>query len=84
MGEMDNPRNSLAELRDSRVKRNRKYLLDEILLFAIAAVLSGAESWNNIADYGQERRQWLQTILFSHIRILLEVCLTSLHTESLG
>jgi len=60
---MDNPLKYFAELRDPRVERNREHLLEEILLIAIAAVLSGAESWNNIADYGQDKRQWLQTFL---------------------
>jgi len=50
-------------LRDPRVERNREHLLEEILLIAIAAVLSGAESWNDIADYGEDKREWLQTFL---------------------
>jgi hypothetical protein len=50
-------------LRDPRVERNRKHLLDEILLIAIAAVLSGAESWNDIAEYGADKLEWLHTFL---------------------
>src|SRR5205807_1870098 len=34
-----------------------------ILLIAIAAVLSGAESWNDIADYGEAKLEWLKTFL---------------------
>ena len=60
---MDNPLKYFAELRDPRVERNREHLLEEILLIAIAAVLSGAESWNDIAQYGEEKRAWLQTFL---------------------
>jgi predicted transposase YbfD/YdcC len=60
---MDNPLKYFAELRDPRVERNREHLLEEILLIAIAAVLSGAESWNDIADYGEDKREWLQTFL---------------------
>ena len=60
---MENPLKYFSELRDPRVERNREHLLEEILLIAIAAVLSGAESWNNIADYGQDKRQWLATFL---------------------
>ena len=41
------------ELRDPRVEWNREHLLEEILLIAIAAMLSGAESWSDIADYGE-------------------------------
>jgi predicted transposase YbfD/YdcC len=60
---MDNPLKYFEELRDPRVERNREHLLEEILLIAIAAVLSGAESWNDIADYGEDKREWLQTFL---------------------
>jgi hypothetical protein len=60
---MDKPLKYFAELRDPRVERNREHLLEEILLIAIAAVLSGAESWNDIADYGEDKREWLQTFL---------------------
>ena len=60
---MENPLKYFAELRDPRVERNREHLLDEILLIAIAAVLSGAESWNDIAEYGADKLEWLQTFL---------------------
>ena len=60
---MDNPLKYFSELTDPRVERNREHLLEEILLIAIAAVLSGAESWNDIADYGKDKQEWLQTFL---------------------
>jgi len=60
---MDNPLRYFSELRDPRIERNREHLLEEILLIAIAAVLSGAESWNDIADYGEDKVEWLKTFL---------------------
>jgi predicted transposase YbfD/YdcC len=60
---MDNPLKYFSELRDPRVERNREHLLEEILLIAIAAVLSGAESWNDIAQYGEDKQEWLKTFL---------------------
>lgn len=60
---MDNPLKYFSELTDPRVERNREHLLEEILLIAIAAVLSGAESWNDIADYGEDKQEWLQRFL---------------------
>jgi predicted transposase YbfD/YdcC len=60
---MENPLKYFAELKDPRVERNRDHLLEEILLIAIAAVLSGAESWNDIEEYGKSKRDWLQTFL---------------------
>jgi predicted transposase YbfD/YdcC len=60
---MENPLKYFAELKDPRVERNRDHLLEEILLIAIAAVLSGAESWNDIEEYGKSKWDWLQTFL---------------------
>jgi hypothetical protein len=60
---MDNPLKYFSELRDPRVERNREHLLEEILPIAIVAVLSGAESWNDIADYREAKRDWLKTFL---------------------
>src|SRR5690349_20883098 len=60
---MENPLKYFAELRDPRVERTREHLLEEILLSAIAAVLSGADSWNEIEDYGQAKVEWFKTFL---------------------
>lgn len=60
---MENPLKYFAELTDPRVERNREHLLEEILLMAIAAVLSGAESWNDIEEYGQAKMEWRKTFL---------------------
>jgi hypothetical protein len=60
---MDNPLKYFSELRDPCVERNREHVLEEVLLIAIAAVLSGAESWNYIADYGEAKLEWLKTFL---------------------
>ena len=62
-GDMENPLRYLSELRDPRVERTREHLLEEILLIAIAAVLSGAESWNDMEDYGHAKREWLKSFL---------------------
>lgn len=60
---MDRPLQYFARLTDAGIERNREHLLEEILLIAIAAVLSEAESWNGIADYGESKREWLKTLL---------------------
>jgi predicted transposase YbfD/YdcC len=60
---MENPLKYFAELTDPRVERNREHLLEEILLMAIAAVLSGAESWNDMEEYGEAKIEWLKTFL---------------------
>lgn len=60
---MDSPLKYFAELRDPRVERTREHLLEEILLMAIAAILSGANGWNEIEDYAHCKREWLQSFL---------------------
>jgi hypothetical protein len=60
---MESPLRHFAELTDPRVERTREHLLEEILLIAIAAVLSGANGWNEIEDYGKAKKEWLSTFL---------------------
>ncbi len=60
---MENPLQYFSELTDPRVERTREHLLEEILLITIAAVLSGADSWNEIEDYGHAKQAWLQSFL---------------------
>jgi predicted transposase YbfD/YdcC len=60
---MNNPLKYFSELRDPRVERTREHLLEEILLMTIAAVLSGAGSWNEIEGYGRSKRLWFKGFL---------------------
>src|SRR5271157_3607141 len=60
---MDSPLKYFAELRDPRVERTREHLLEEILLIAIAAILSGANGWNEIEDYADSKLEWFQSFL---------------------
>jgi predicted transposase YbfD/YdcC len=52
-----------SEMKDPRVERTRRHNLDDIIFITIAAVLSGAESWNEIEFYGEMKEKWLKTIL---------------------
>jgi len=52
-----------SEMKDPRVDRTRYHDLNDIIFIAIAAVLSGAESWNEIEFYGNIKKDWLETIL---------------------
>lgn len=60
---MENPLKHFAELTDPRVERTKEHLLQEILFIAIAAVLCGAETWNDIEFYGKTKRPWLKRFL---------------------
>jgi hypothetical protein len=60
---MQSPLKYFAELKDPRVERTREHLLEEILLIAIAAILSGAGGWNEIESYGKAKVDWLRSFL---------------------
>jgi predicted transposase YbfD/YdcC len=60
---MDNPLKHFADLRDPRVERTREHLLEEILLISIAAILSGANGWNEIEDYAHSKHAWFKSFL---------------------
>lgn len=60
---MDSPIKYFAELTDPRVERTKDHLLADIVFIAIAAVLCGAESWNEMEQYGKAKQSWLKTLL---------------------
>lgn len=53
----------LASIEDPRVERTRKHRLETILVLAVLAVISGADSFVAMEDYGHAKRQWLATFL---------------------
>lgn len=52
-----------GNLIDPRIERTKKHLLLDILALAISGVLSGAESWEEIADFGNEHENWFRKYL---------------------
>jgi len=52
-----------AELTDPRREHCRLHGLWDILALTICAVVSGADSWVEVAKYGQRKLAWLQTFL---------------------
>lgn len=53
----------LAVITDPRVERTRRHDLEDILTIAICGVLSGCETWVDIAQYGQAKQDWFATFL---------------------
>ena len=60
---MESPLKYFAALKAPRVERTREHILEEILLIAMAAILSGAGGWNEIENYGKAKIDWLRTFL---------------------
>jgi hypothetical protein len=52
-----------AELPDPRREPGQVHQLEEIVFMATCAVICGADSWEQIADYSRSKIDWLQTFL---------------------
>jgi predicted transposase YbfD/YdcC len=52
-----------AALEDPRVERTRLHRLLDIVAIALCAVIAGAESWDDIALFGQTKADWLGQFL---------------------
>ncbi len=53
----------LLAVRDPRAERNKLYPLQEIMLLCSCAVLSGAEGWQAIAEFGRAKLPWFWGVL---------------------
>lgn len=52
-----------STLEDPRIERHKKHNLVDILVLAICGVLSGAEGWEAIEEYGQTKLEWLRKFI---------------------
>lgn len=52
-----------AGITDPRLERCKRHLLDEIIFISIASVICGAETWNDMEDFGTMKQDWLKTFL---------------------
>ena len=60
---MENPLNYFSSLTDPRVERTREHHLEDILFIAIASVICGGYSWNDIEAFGKAKEEWLKRFL---------------------
>ena len=52
--------NHFESITDPRIERCKRHHLLDILLLAISAVISGAEGWEDIEDFGHLKLDWLR------------------------
>ena len=52
-----------GELEDPRIDRTKKHFLLDIIAISICAVISGAEGWEEIEDFGHDHEDWLKGFL---------------------
>jgi predicted transposase YbfD/YdcC len=60
---LDQLRRHFDGLADPRVERGRRHELLEIVVIAICGVISGADTWVDIADFGQAKQEWFEQFL---------------------
>ena len=53
----------LSKLEDHRIERKKEHLLVDIVMITIAAVICGAENWNQIEMFGKSKEDWFKTFL---------------------
>ena len=52
-----------TELEDPRIDRHKRHSLIDIIVLTVCAGISGAESWEDIEDYGRYKEEWLTRFL---------------------
>lgn len=52
-----------TELEDPRIDRQKRHSLIDIIVLTVCAVISGAETWEDIEDYGRYKEEWLTRFL---------------------
>lgn len=55
--------NCFSDLVDPRIERTKRHQLLDIVTLALCGVLAGAESWVEVAEWGQIKLPWLRTWL---------------------
>ena len=53
----------LATVPDPQVARTRVHRLEEVLAIALLAAIDGADGWDDIADFAEDRESWLRAFL---------------------
>jgi len=60
---MKSPIDYFSGIKDPRVERTKEHLLSDVIFITIAAVICGAETWNEIELYGKTKEPWLRKYL---------------------
>jgi hypothetical protein len=48
-----------CKLEDPRIERKKLHSFENIVFITVAAVMCGAQSWNDVEDYGNSKKEWL-------------------------
>jgi predicted transposase YbfD/YdcC len=50
-------------IKDPRIERCKRHLLLDILFLTVCAAISGAQGWEDIEEFGQSKKEWLQRFI---------------------
>ena len=53
-------RDAFKDLKDHRMNRTKLHSLESILFISLAAIIGGAETWNEIEEFGNEKIDWFR------------------------
>ncbi len=53
---------------DPRVNRTKKHMLTDIIAIVLCAILTGAENWQEMEDFGRTHYTWMGEFLFFNQR----------------
>ena len=53
----------VSEIKDPRVERTKLHALKDILVIAVCGTICGANNWEEIADFGESKREWFASFL---------------------
>ena len=53
----------IDEIKDPRIERKKLHSLKNILVIAVCATICGADNWEDIAEFGEAKREWFATFL---------------------
>jgi predicted transposase YbfD/YdcC len=54
---------SLSQINDPRSDHTKRHKLIDILVIAVCATICGAESWEEMAEFGRAKQEWFKQIL---------------------
>lgn len=52
-----------SSLKDPRIERNKRHALMDIIVLVICGIVSGAEGWEAIEEFGHEKENWLRKFI---------------------
>lgn len=53
----------VGEIKDPRVERTKLHSLKDILVIAVCGTICGADNWEEIAEFGESKREWFASFL---------------------